>query len=126
VPSPCYGRVVWADLQDSITGQRFEDHPAVIVTPTDEIQTGREVWVVGISTKHHLAAPEVQVELGWHPQGQCRSGLSKPSWAVCTWVQRISLDSVRRYGGVLRGREMIEIASRIASLPSEDHPPPAT
>jgi hypothetical protein len=98
----------------------------VIVTPTDQVQAGGEVWVVGISTKHHLAAPDVQVELGWHPQGHCRSGLKQRCWAVCTWVQRIRLDSVRRYGGILPGREMIEIASRIGSLPTEDAPPPAT
>jgi hypothetical protein len=123
VSSPCYGRVIWADLKDSITGERFEDHPAVIVTPTDQIQPGGDVWVVGISTKHHLAPAEAQIELGWHPQGRCRSGLNKPCWAVCTWAHRLSLDSVRRYGGVLPGREMIQIASLIGSLPTEEEPP---
>jgi hypothetical protein len=98
----------------------------VIVTPTDDIQTEGEVWVVGISTKHHLAPPEVQVELAWHPQGQCRSGLNKRCWAVCTWVQRIRLNSVRHFGGVLPGREMIAIASLISSLPADDPPPSAS
>ena len=54
----CYGRIVWADLPDS-QGVTHKDRPAVVITPTDQIQPNGDVRVACISTKFDQAPADV-------------------------------------------------------------------
>ncbi len=124
--TPSYASIVWVEIPDSGPGTNFEEHPAVIITPTDQIVPGGNVRVVGISTKTGLAPPEVQVELPWHPQGQTKTKLTKPCSAVCTWVHTICLDDVRKWEGYVPGKYMIRINELVKQLGTAGTPPPAS
>jgi hypothetical protein len=114
--SPCYGRIVWVELLDSVHGTTFEDHPAVIITPTDEIDPEGTVYIVGISTKKGIAPAEHQVDLPWHAEGKNRTGLTRPCSAVCSWVHEVARRDVRRYGGIVPGRESLRIVGLVRQL----------
>src|SRR6266704_1668444 len=116
--SPCHGRVIWVRLADP-QGHNAKSRPAVILTLTDEIEEGGDVWVVGASTSFELAPAEAQIELQFDPRGNCRSGLRERCWAVSTWVAQVSLLDVEEYAGVIPGRQMAEIRQKIGALPTE-------
>jgi hypothetical protein len=60
----------------------------------------------------------------WHADSrQSRTGLFEPCWAVCTWVHKIQLSDVRRYGGIVPGRRMIQINEILKRLAEEASPP---
>ena len=114
--SPCFGRVIWVTLPDQ-RGLASERHPAVIITPTAEITPDGTVWVVGVSTKSHLASPDVQTELQYDPRGNCRSLLRRQCWAVSTWLEEIPVSSIEAYAGTIPGRTMLEIYGKIPNPP---------
>jgi mRNA-degrading endonuclease toxin of MazEF toxin-antitoxin module len=127
--SLCFGRIVWLDLPDSEDSATRKDHPAVIITPTDEIQPDGEIRVVGVSTKKNLAPREVQVDLPYQRDGKGRTGLSQPCSAVCTWLHKIRPEQVRRAGGTVPGSHMRQINEIIrglaegASISAHEQPP---
>jgi hypothetical protein len=120
VSTACYARIVWVTIPDSESGATSKEHPAVIVTPTAEIQQAKS----GSSASPQSTAPEVQVEMPWHSDPrQSRTGLFEPCWAVCTWVHKIQLSDVRRYGGIVPGRRMIQINEILKRLAESATPP---
>ena len=66
MPSPCFGRIIWAEIPDQ-RGLVLECHPAMIFTPTRDIDPAGTVWVVGVSTKDHLSLDEVRTPLRYGP-----------------------------------------------------------
>ena len=113
--SPSFGRIVWVELLDP-QGRNPKCRPAVIITQTDEITPDGEIRVVGISTSLHAAPPEVQVPLQYDPRGACRTGLREECAAVCTWVARIPVATIRDFGGTVSGKTMHEIGEKVKRL----------
>ena len=113
--SPSFGRIVWVELLDP-QGRNPKCRPAVIITQTDEITPDGEIRVVGISTSLHAAPPEVQVPLQYDPRGACRTGLREECAAVCTWVARIPVATIRDFGGTVPGKTMHEIGEKVKRL----------
>ena len=110
--SPSYGRVIWVELLDP-QGRNPKCRPAVIITPTDEITPDGEVRVVGISTQLDAGPHEVQVPLQYDPRAACRSGLREQCVAVCNWIVRIPVVSIRDYAGTIPGKTMHEIGEKV-------------
>jgi PemK-like, MazF-like toxin of type II toxin-antitoxin system len=113
--SPCFGRIVWATIPD---GRRLarERHPAVIITPTDDITDGGTFWVVGVSTKDHLSPPAERTELQFDPTGRCRTKLKRRCWAVSTWLEEIAASDVESYVGIVSDEVMAEIVGKIPKV----------
>ena len=97
-----FGRIVWATIPDQ-RALAEERHPTVILSPDDRIVPGGKVWVVGISTKAHLAPESVRTSMQYDPTGNCRTGLRRECWAVSTWLVEIDIDAIEDYGGTVRG-----------------------
>jgi mRNA-degrading endonuclease toxin of MazEF toxin-antitoxin module len=112
VPSLCRGRIVWIELTDP-QGRNPKCRPAVIISPDSEIRVDGDVWVVAITTQLSEAPAEVQVELPWDRRGHARTGLKERCAAVCTWMVKVNAGSIRDQAGVLPGRHMLDILSRI-------------
>ena len=108
----CRGRIVWVELLDP-QGRNLTCRPAVIVTPDADIRPDGEVWVVAISTQLHQAPAEVQVELPWDPRGTARTGLKERCAAICTWMEKVSIASIKGYAGIVPGRQLLDIQKRI-------------
>jgi mRNA-degrading endonuclease toxin of MazEF toxin-antitoxin module len=108
----CRGRIVWVELLDP-QSRNSKCRPAVIVTPDADISEDGEVWVVALSTQRDAAPAEVQVELPWDRRGHPRTGLRERCAAVCTWMEKVSVASIRRCAGIVPGRQLLDILSRI-------------
>lgn len=116
----CRGRIVWVELLDP-QGRNPKCRPAVIVTADAEIQPEGEVWVVAISTQFDAAPAEHQVELPWDRRGHPKTRLKERCAAVCSWMEKVRVDSIQECAGVVPGRQLLDILSRI-TLPE---PPPS-
>lgn len=118
----CRGRIVWLELLDP-QGRNPKNRPAVIVTPDVDIQPDGEVWVVAISTQLEAAPAQDQVALPWDRRGHPRTGLKERCAAVCTWMEKVSVASIQECAGIVPGRQLLDILSRIK--PPEPPAPPA-
>jgi mRNA-degrading endonuclease toxin of MazEF toxin-antitoxin module len=125
------GRIVYVEQPDP-QGRNPKRRPCVIVTATEDIKPEGEATVVAISGRQDLALPEHQVELPWHAQGHPRTGLTKRSVAVCTWLATVPVSSIVGYGGKVAAAHLIQILQKIqgagAAGPQsqERQEPPAT
>jgi mRNA-degrading endonuclease toxin of MazEF toxin-antitoxin module len=106
-------------------GHNAKRRPAVIVTPDADIQADGEVWVVAISTQVDEAPAEVQVELPWERRGHPRTGLKERCAAVCTWMEKVRVASIQGTAGIVPGRQLLDILTRIQppDTPSEPGAP---
>lgn len=111
----CRGRIVWVELLDP-QGRNPKCRPAVTVTPDAEIKPDGEVWVVSISSQCEAAPAEDQVELPWDRRGHPRTGLKERCAAVCTWMEKVSVASIQECAGIVPGRQLLDILSRIKPL----------
>lgn len=116
----CRGRIVWVELLDP-QGRNPTCRPAVIVTPDEDIRDDGEVWVVAVSTQLNQAPAEVVVELPWHRGGHSRTKLREPCAAICTWMEKVSVANIRGFAGIVPGRQLLDILSRIKT-PEEPAP----
>ena len=107
-----FGQIVWAELADA-NGIR-KVRPAVIVTPSAQIEPATSLEVVAVTSLLPKPLPDDHVLLPWHPRGHPRTGLNRDCAAVCGWLARISSADIRGTAGVVPGPEMLEIATKIA------------
>jgi mRNA-degrading endonuclease toxin of MazEF toxin-antitoxin module len=108
-------------------GRNPKCRPAVVVSPDAEIRDDGDVWVVAITTQLSEAPAEVQVELPWERRGHVRTKLKERCAAVCSWMAKVSAATLQDYAGVVPGRQMLEILTRIKPFKDvEDsaQPPP--
>ena len=112
MPQLCRGRIVWVELLDP-QGRNRKCRPAVVVTPDGEIKDDGEVWVVAISTQFTEAPADVLVELPWDRQGHARTKLKERCAAVCTWMERVPVASIQQMAGIVPGRQLLDILTRI-------------
>jgi hypothetical protein len=85
----------------------------VIVTPDADIRADGEVWVVAISTQLDESPAQAQVELPWDRRGHPRTGLRERCAAVCTWMEKVSVARIQRCAGIVPGRQLLDILTRI-------------
>jgi len=97
-------------------GRNPKCRPAVILTPTEEITPDGEVILVAISGRTDVAPPEMQVELPWQAQGHTRTRLNKPAVAVCTWLFKRPVATIKSFGGVVPARQMLEIIVKVSAV----------
>jgi hypothetical protein len=112
VPALEQGRIIWAPLPDS-SGRSKKRRPDIIVTQTLDIKPDEPIVVVAATTKFAVPAPEDHVLLPWHPQGQVRTGLRKPTAAVCSWLFEIRQTDIESLGGIVPPALMLEIVTKV-------------
>jgi mRNA-degrading endonuclease toxin of MazEF toxin-antitoxin module len=114
------GGVVWAELEDDNGYRKLR--PAVVVSPTTEIDAGLPVRVVAITTRLPDPLPGDHVLLPWERQGKARSGLRRRCAAVASWQAAIAVGDVQQVVGVLPPTVIGELLGKVSaalSLPSE-------
>jgi mRNA-degrading endonuclease toxin of MazEF toxin-antitoxin module len=114
---PQLGSVVWAELDDPNGFRKVR--PAVVVTPTVDIATGRPVRVLAVTTRLPSPLSEDHVLLPWDPQGKARSGLRRKCAAVTTWQGVIALADVQQIVGLLPPAVIDELLAKLqAAIPA--------
>jgi hypothetical protein len=116
------GRIVWADIAD-VNGIR-KVRPAVIVTPTAQMTLTGPLDVVAVTSRLADPMPDDHVLLPWHPRGHPRTGLNRKCAAVCSWVCRIASGDVQGSAGVVPGKVLVDILSKVAAFMVPPPSPP--
>jgi mRNA-degrading endonuclease toxin of MazEF toxin-antitoxin module len=111
-----HGRIVWAEIADANGIPKLP--PVVIVTPSDRITPTAPLDVIAVTSRVPEPLPQDHVLLPWHAHGHPRTGLNRRCAAVCTWVARIRHTDIREVAGVVPGAVMLEILSKVTTLPS--------
>lgn len=119
---PQLGSVIWVEVVDANGFRKVR--PAVIVSPTADIEAGRPVRAAAITTRLPTPLPGDHVLLPWDPQGRARSGLRRKCAAVASWLSEISPGDIREVVGILPPPVIGELLTRI-SAPSAAPAPTA-
>ncbi|WP_145204075.1 type II toxin-antitoxin system PemK/MazF family toxin [Thalassoglobus polymorphus] len=94
------GSILWVSVSDQ-SGRNTKCRPAVLVTPTDQIENAKRLVVVAATGTFSKPLPPNRVPLPWqsnppHP----KTGLYKECVAVCDWVHAIEKADIVSIGGV--------------------------
>jgi mRNA-degrading endonuclease toxin of MazEF toxin-antitoxin module len=125
------GRIVWVELPDP-QGRNPKIRPAVVLTPTADIKSAGTIQVAAITGETTGAPPESSVFLPWLKTGHPKTGLSKPSVAVASWVVSIPVSAIQSMRGIIPTQQMLELLGKCKTWYSEDPiqgplpPPPET
>jgi hypothetical protein len=111
-----YGQIVIVSEMTDPNGVNPKDRPTVVVTPTNEIDPEGAIIVVAISTLLPGPAPDDCVELPWDPRRHPRTGLRTRCAAVIPWIQEIQTDRIIGSIGIVPGKQLKVIATKLAEL----------
>jgi hypothetical protein len=64
------GRIVWAEIADAHGNRKLR--PAVIVTPTANLESAQVIDVVAVTSRLSDPLPPDQILLPWHPNRHAR------------------------------------------------------
>jgi mRNA-degrading endonuclease toxin of MazEF toxin-antitoxin module len=109
------GSIVQATVGDP-QGQNAKLRPLVIVSPTADLATAEEVFAVAITGRFAEPLQGDEVRLPFHPGGQAKSGLRKPSIAKCSWLVTLRPEGVAKQSGFLNAETMTEILRKVGQL----------
>ncbi len=118
------GRLYWTD---GYHGHEFKDpqgnektRPVLVISATEDIPSEEEphrlLVGVAISTAFHKPLDPNQVPLPWAANGSARSGLRRECVAVCKWIVTLRPEDVIEVKGVVSGRILDEVLSRLPSV----------
>jgi mRNA-degrading endonuclease toxin of MazEF toxin-antitoxin module len=107
-----YGRLIWAVLKDR-NGFR-KRRPAVILTPSDEINETDPFVVAAVTTTFASPPPPNHVELPWNADPRrVSTRLARRSAAVVSWIQAVYADEVEEVSGDVPARTMQRIQAAL-------------
>ena len=109
-----YGQIVLVPVDDGHGNTK--PHPAVILSPTDQIVPGERLRVVCISTQVESPCPSFHVPLPWQRPRHSRTGLNKPNVAKCNWLTTVDQDSVLKVLGIAPASHLARIQDELARL----------
>jgi len=82
------GAVVFVSQLPDENGVNSKDRPIVLIRDHDDSET--VAYGVAISGEFDYPLPNSSILLPYHREGRCKSGLTKESVAVCSWVVIVS------------------------------------
>ena len=110
--------VIVADLPD-LQGVNPKPRPAVVVTPSAELEAGGPIFVVAITTRPTDISSADRIELPWSRPRHPRTGLNKRNAVICRWLVLIHRDRIARRIGVVPPAKLLQIIERLNELEAE-------
>lgn len=120
MPILCQGSIVWARVSDPRGGNEKE-RPIVIISSMHDIEHHNDVVAVAASTSSALQdpIPENCVSLPYHPQGNTRTKLRRPTVAVCNWLLVVPKSAILEVAGIVPPHVLATIIEKVNSLTSK-------
>jgi len=107
--------LIWATLVDR-RGKAAE-HPAIILTPNDQIDPDAKVVVMAVTTSFSDPPTRYHIPLPWNPDPRrVRTGLARRSAAVVNWLDTVHPQDIRRFAGDVPPKIMAAIQAELQSL----------
>jgi mRNA-degrading endonuclease toxin of MazEF toxin-antitoxin module len=121
VDKPAFGRIVWGNFVDT-RGHLAGPHRAVIISSNGDIDDGKPIRAVVISSNLRMAAKEDMVLLPYFASshGHIHTKLKTKCAAICTWIPAVAKEAITGYGGWVRGKYMIQILTRVNELDADE------
>lgn len=119
-PEP--GRLIWAVIADPNGYAKPMPRPAVVLGTPPADRPDEPLAVVVCTTREDLPMPADQVALPWHPSGQTRTKLRKPTFAVCSWLAEVALGDIQQVGGIVPPEQLAEIVAKVRALHADGSP----
>jgi PemK-like, MazF-like toxin of type II toxin-antitoxin system len=94
----------------------IKPHPAVILSPSDQIVPGATLRVVCVSSQVEDPCPDHHIPLAWQRPHHPRTGLNKPNVAKCNWLARIDQGDVINVLGFAPPRQLARIEEELRRL----------
>jgi hypothetical protein len=114
-----YGEIVLVSNLPDPRGRNPKDRPAVVMTRTEEIDSGASLAVVAITTTLPDPLPDDYVPLPWFRPRHPRTGLNTRNAAVCHWLAIIEESKVLRAIGQVPTRHLARIDAILRRLADE-------
>lgn len=116
-----HGQIVWAILKDR-NGFR-KRRPAIILTPTEEIDDSAPLVVVCITTTFGQPPPKHHVPLPWNADPRrVMTRLAQRSAAVVNWLDTVYPDEILEIKGETPQALLNEIQRQVNDLSPEENP----
>jgi len=109
-----YGQIILVPVADG--RGNVEPHPAVILSPSDQIVPGATLCVVCVSSQLEDPCPPHHIPLPWQRPHHPRTGLNKPNVAKCNWLARIDQGDVIKVLGFAPPRHLARIEQELRRL----------
>ncbi len=109
-----YGQIILVPVADG--RGNIEPHPAVILSPTDQIVPGEKLRVVCVSTQLEDPRPSHHIPLPWQRPRHPRTGLNKPNVAKCNWLARVDQGDVIKVLGFVPPGHLARIEQELRNL----------
>jgi hypothetical protein len=94
----------------------IKPHPAVILSPSDQIVPGTTLRVVCVSSQVEDPCPDHHIPLPWQRPHHPRTGLNKPNVAKCNWLARIDQGDVINVLGFAPPGQLARIEEELRRL----------
>jgi mRNA-degrading endonuclease toxin of MazEF toxin-antitoxin module len=115
------GSIVLAWIADP-QGRNPKARPLVVITPTIEILTSKQLVAVAITGHFSQPLAADEVALPYHPGGRASTGLRKPCVAKCSWLVTIQADDVLEPKGFLATQRLLAVLKAVGDLDQETKP----
>jgi hypothetical protein len=109
-----YGQIILVPMADG--HGNVAPHPAVILSPTDQIVPAEKLRVVCISTQLEDPCPPYHIPLPWQRPRHPKTGLNKPNVAKCNWLARVDQAAVIKVMGFAPPSHLAKIEQELRRL----------
>jgi mRNA-degrading endonuclease toxin of MazEF toxin-antitoxin module len=97
-------------------GRNPKDRPAVVVTPTEDLEAGGAIFVIAITTTLPEPLPDDYISLPWARPRHPRTGLDTRNAVVCHWLSRVETSRIARKIGRVPTARLAEIVERLRDM----------
>jgi len=108
------GQIVWVTVPDP-RGGNAKSRPAVILTPTTDIDPAGEIQLAAITITGQAPFSET-VERPATAAGHPQTKLKKPCEVVCSWVVSVPISDARDSGGFVPADLLAEVLAKVQRL----------
>jgi hypothetical protein len=109
-----YGQIILVPVSDG--HGNVQPHPAVILSPTEEIRLEDRLRVVCVSSQVEEPCPPHHVPLPWKRPRHPKTGLNKPNVAKCNWLARVDQGDVIKILGFAPPQHLAAIQVQLKKL----------
>jgi mRNA-degrading endonuclease toxin of MazEF toxin-antitoxin module len=113
------GTIVLVEQVPDPNGGNHKDRPVILINDLDTADT--VFHGVGVTGTFKLPLPPTSINLPYQRQGKCKTGLTKPCIAMCTWIVTATPGEIMHKLGSTPDSQFLEILQQV-----QGNLPPAT
>lgn len=103
------GRMIWLKQVMDPQGDLKGPHAAIVLTSKDELNQGKPIKAVVISSQLHGLSEDQMVRLRHQRGGHPQTGLNRPSAAIGHWVVDVPNGDIDKVGSLVFGEVLVNV-----------------